>query len=115
MKGDRAAFVWADLCAVDAVEWGERIRGHVRDFVDFLAPWWEAFMGGAVRAMLKVGSVARATADQARLWLRRQAAPWLAALTELEHGELSWLLDIVADGRRRYGLPQRLALQAVAA
>jgi DNA relaxase NicK len=112
-KGDRAAAVWADLCVVDPREWGETIRAHVRDFVEFLAPWWDEFMGGVVRALLVVGSAARATADKARQWLRRQVAPWIAALTELDGGELGWLLDLVAEGRTRYGLAQRVALAAV--
>jgi hypothetical protein len=45
--------------------------------------------------------------------LRRQVAPWIAALTELDGGELGWLLDLVAEGRTRYGLAQRVALAAV--
>jgi DNA relaxase NicK len=112
-KAERAAAVWALLMGTSLEGWSELIRGHVRDFCDFARPWWEAIMGGTARAMLRLGSFALATAESARAWLRKQAAPWLAALVQLDGGSLEFVSELLSTGRHRYRRAQMLALEGL--
>lgn len=114
-KSERAAAVWSLLAVSDLEAWPDLIRSHVRDFCDFLRPWWDALMGGTARAMLRLGTFALATAESARAWLRKQAAPWLAALTQVDGGSLEFIGELLSMGRHRYGRAQQLALSAVMA
>ena len=114
-KGTRAEAIWRQLSHTALDLWPDLIRAHVRDFCDFARPWWEAIMGGTARAMLRLGSFAQATAESARVWMRRQVAPWLAAVVQLDGGSLEFVSELLATGRHRYRRGQLLALQAVMA
>ena len=112
-KAERAEAIWAELELRDLELWPSTIIGHVRDFVDFLRPWWDAVTGGMARAMLRLGSFPQATAESARAWLRRQAAPWMAALCQLDGGSDDFWRELITIGRGRYRRSHLLALQAV--
>jgi hypothetical protein len=112
-KGDRAAAVLDDLMLHGLDEWPERIRAHVADFAEFEADWWAVLMGGAVRAMLKLGGVVRMTLDGWKTWLMHSVAPALAAVLESEGGDLGFVLAMIANGRARYRPKHRMALAGV--
>lgn len=81
-----------------------------------MAWWWREFVGSVVRgAPLKCGEVVAVTVDGLIEYLKRQAAPAMAAVCEARGGDVSWLYELVSDGARRLKPRHEVAIAAALA
>lgn len=71
--------------------------------------WWGRFLGSLKRGLsLLAGEVVEHTIDRARFWVERQVMPWLAAMLQADHGDVTWLFGAMDRGRARWR-PHHLA------
>lgn len=109
-KRGRAEAVLGDLLGHEVEEWPVRIAGHIRDFVEFLEPWWDSVLGGGVRVWVSVGSAGEAMLEKTMLWLEKQVAPSLACVHEALGGDTVYVMGLVQRGRKRYNSRHRILL-----
>lgn len=109
-KRGRAEAVPGDLLRHKVEEWPVRIAGHIRDFVEFLRPWWDGVLGGAVRVWVSEGSAEEVMLERTMGWLEKQVAPSLACVHEALGGDTVYVMGLVQRGRKRYNSRHRILL-----
>jgi len=100
-KGKRADAVMHDLVAWDGGLAG-RIVGHIRDFVEVDASWWQEFVKGVQRVGLVVVRVVEHSVERMFEWLRRQVAPSVACAVEVCGGDVERVVSMLLAGRGRW-------------
>ena len=69
-----------------------------------LAEWWVSFLGSVEPgSRLTAGESVPASVDSLIGFLRRQCAPAMAAVTLARGGDVSWVYELIDDGRGRLG------------
>ena len=67
-----------------------------------MASWWYAFVGSIERgASLMCGEDMSVTIARLLAYVRRAAAPAMAAITEARGGDVSWFYELLDDGAHR--------------
>ncbi len=100
LKGKRADLVAKELLhASDVSEWLPLAVSHLRDFVDFDAPWWSEFVGGIGRAWAIVTTPREIKIDRMDGWAQRSLAAPLSVLHDVR-GE-RYISKLLTLGREK--------------
>lgn len=84
MKDERAHKVCLDVFSNEFPEWEEKIKSHVKQFVDFKnISWWAAFMSTTEKASLKVSSARRVALSKMENWFERQVVVSLSVYEDI--------------------------------
>jgi len=109
MKKTRADLVAKEiLAASDISEWFPIAISHLRDYVDFDAPWWEDFVNGVGRAKAIISTPREITLERMDAWLERQVAVPLSIVNDVRRD--SYVSKLLTRGRekrmmgKKYGL-----------
>lgn len=121
-KDERAAALGRLFVESAPEELGALVIGQVRDFVELgtivhtergnrMTLWtkWAAFCGALTRLRVPL-TRAPITLERAIGWLRTGVAPTLAAVHRATGADLGVLVELLADGRRRWGPRHRLLI-----
>jgi len=98
MKGKRADLVAKQLFrASDVSEWFSIGLSHLRDYVNFDAPWWDEFVNGVGRAWAIVSTPREITEKTTTRWLEHQVAPALSVINDIHPN--NFLKELIKTGR----------------
>ena len=110
LKEKRADLVAKELFqANDISQWYGLMIGHLRDFVDFDASWWNEFTGSKGRAWATVSTPKEIEIGKLLNWLDRQVMPALSVAIDTQPVEVIDML--VERGRKRRGDKYNLLLE----
>jgi hypothetical protein len=87
------------LHASDVSEWFPLAISHLRDFVDFDAPWWNEFVGGIGRAWAIVTTPREIKLDRMDGWAQRSLAAPLSVLHDVRGERYIW--NLLTRGREK--------------
>lgn len=73
-------------------------------------PWFRNLVGEAQKASLALPQSVK-TIEKMELWLRRQVAPSLAAVTLASGGDLGVVEELIRDGQKRFNPAHRMAIE----
>lgn len=99
-RNERASLVALDVLKRHYSAWYMAAAGHLRQYIDFLTPWWVSFVEGYQRFSIKISSARNMSIKKMRVWLGTQVSMALYVLDQLS-GEIL-RDDLIEEGRKRY-------------
>ncbi len=103
MRDERAHAVCLDVFALPFSSWQERVKSHIRQFVDFLClDWWDTFVSYAVKANLIISSARRVSLAKMEHWIYRQVSVVLSVIEDVRGREEAryWLANLTNSARK---------------
>lgn len=99
MRNERAHAVCLDVFSHVWAEWESTVKGHVRQFIDFInTDWWAVFIASSQKASLKISSARQISVARLEAWLERQVVVALSVHEDI-FGE-EGIKKMVREARR---------------
>ena len=110
MRDDRAQLVTKEVLSSPSVEdWFPIMIGHLRDYVDFHAEWWDEFINGIGRARAIVSTPKEISMEKILRWFDNQVSPAWSVIVDTQPEHL--IEALTKRGRKRRGARYNLLLK----